>query len=102
MNEYLIHTRAQLSSAMTKIAALDWSRPQVITVKPYRESRSLSINALFHVWVRELAEEFTRRGRKTSEEEMKDILKAEFLGFELRRIPSLSEKGMGVRILSTL
>ena len=48
-------------------------------------NRSLSQNALFHVWCREMAESFTKRDKKGtaySEADMKDLMKHQFLGYE--------------------
>lgn len=48
-------------------------------------NRSLSQNALFHVWCRELAESFTKRdktGEVYTEGQMKMLMKHQFLGYE--------------------
>lgn len=64
----------------------DFNYPVTWEPKVYRNKRSLSQNALFHVWLRELAEHFTAKGYEISEEEMKDLMKHRFLGVEDRVI----------------
>jgi hypothetical protein len=58
----------------------DWSRPVEWRAKPYVGRRSLSQNALFHIWCREMAEHFTAKGVDINEEKAKDLLKYRFLG----------------------
>lgn len=54
-----------------------------VTIKEYKESRSLSQNALFHKWVNELSAYLIKGGRKDSSPEFcKDLLKHTFLGYE--------------------
>lgn len=58
----------------------DWSRPVEWRVKPYVGRRSLSQNALFHIWCREMAKHFEAKGVEIDEEKAKDLLKYRFLG----------------------
>jgi len=54
-----------------------------IRVEPWQEKRSLSQNALFHVWMRQLSEFLIARGRPNcSPDWCKDAMKFTFLGFE--------------------
>ena len=54
-----------------------------VNVVEWRDKRSLSQNALFHVWVGELSEFLIKRGRKDASKEFcKDLLKHTFLGYE--------------------
>jgi len=55
-------------------------------ISRYRAKRSLSQNALFHVWCREIAIHFTAKGHEVSEERMKELLCYKFLGTEDRVI----------------
>lgn len=64
-----------------------WDFKKPVTWKPqeYKNPRSLSQNALFHIWARELAVYFVGRGSNpetTTEENMKLYCKQQFLGFE--------------------
>ena len=58
----------------------DWSKPVEWRVKPYVGRRSLSQNALFHIWCREMAAHFSERGMDIDEEKAKVLLKYRFLG----------------------
>lgn len=62
----------------------DWDHAVQLTVKRYVEKRSLSQNALFHVWCREMAEHF--KAANVTDESMKELLKYKFLGTEDRVI----------------
>jgi hypothetical protein len=52
----------------------------------YQPKRSLSQNALFHVWCREIAVHFSEQGADINEEKMKELLCYKFLGTEDRVI----------------
>jgi len=64
----------------------DFSQPVTWEPKIYRNKRSLTQNALFHVWCRELSAHFSANGYEVSEKEMKDLMKHKFLGCEDRVI----------------
>ncbi|WP_273761559.1 recombination protein NinB [Aeromonas hydrophila] len=59
-----------------------------ITVKPWREKRSLSQNALLHLWMDEISDFLIRHGRiQATPEWVKDAMKHSFLGYiETERI----------------
>lgn len=58
----------------------DWSRPVEWRAKAHVGRRSLSQNALFHIWCREMAEHFAAKGIDIDQERAKDLLKYRFLG----------------------
>lgn len=58
------------------------NRPLKVQLKPYTEQRSLSQNALFHNWVRELVDYFCENDYPITFVQMKKILKNRFLGTE--------------------
>lgn len=63
----------------------DFSTPVTWKPQKYRNVRSLSQNALLHIWVRELAEYFVSKGANaatTNEETVKLFVKQQFLGLE--------------------
>lgn len=63
----------------------DWSTPVSITFQPYQNPRSLTQNALFHVWIRQMVNHFKPARPELTEEEMKDICKFRFLGTESKK-----------------
>jgi hypothetical protein len=64
----------------------NWEYPVQFKVGRYQEKRSLSQNALFHVWCREMADHFSSKGADITEATMKELLKYKFLGTEDRVI----------------
>lgn len=62
----------------------DGSYPIKWEVGRYKHKRSLSQNALFHVWCREIALHFAERGADVNEESMKELLCYKHLGTEDR------------------
>ena len=60
----------------------DWSKPLAIQAKPFEQVRSLSQNALFHVWMKEVRDHFIERTPDVTEEHWKIFFKTEYLGTE--------------------
>jgi hypothetical protein len=63
----------------------DWSTPVSIKPEVYQNPRSLTQNALFHVWIRQMVSHFKPARPELTDEEMKDICKFRFLGTESRK-----------------
>lgn len=62
---------------------LQWGGTLRLRVEPWREKRTLSQNAMFHAWMRELSRFLIKHGRSNcSPEWCKDAMKFTFLGFE--------------------
>ena len=64
----------------------NWEYPVEWKVKRHTPKRSLSQNALFHVWCREMSEHFKAKGADITEERMKELIKYKILGTEDRKI----------------
>lgn len=83
----------------------DFSRPLCIKMENYQNPRSLSQNALLHVWCREISEQMENKGFKVtegnSEEAWKIWLKRRFLGSDDFKISRTVISGQ-VRRTSTL
>ena len=60
----------------------DWSKPLAIQAKPFEQVRSLSQNALFHVWMKEVRDHFIECTPDATEEHWKIFFKTEYLGTE--------------------
>ena len=54
--------------------------PQSLKLGEYDNPRSLTQNALLHVWFRDIAKSFTDRGNAAKEGFIKEMLKHKFLG----------------------
>lgn len=58
-----------------------------LIIKPWRESRSLSQNALAHMWLDEISAYLIKRGKSFATPEwVKDALKHSYLGYEEREM----------------
>ncbi|MDQ9199390.1 YbcN family protein [Cronobacter sakazakii] len=58
-----------------------------LIIKPWRDSRSLSQNALAHMWFSEISAYLIKRGKSfASPEWVKDALKHSYLGYEEREM----------------
>ena len=64
----------------------DWNYAVQFKPKRYVNSRSLSQNALFHVWCKEMSDYFSAKGADVTPEKMKELLKYKLLGTEDRVI----------------
>lgn len=71
-----------LESLRNYLIANGVDHPIRIELKPHKNVRSLSQNALFHAWVRELVDYFCGNDYPITFNEMKKILKNRFLGTE--------------------
>ena len=71
----------------------DGTYPIKCEVSRFRAKRSLSQNALFHVWCREIAVHFASKGADVNEESMKELLCYKHLGTEDRVVGSTVIEG---------
>jgi len=85
-----IHSRQDIEQrvkhVLLRINAWDYETPLAITLKPYTNPRSLSQNALSHKWYRELSESLIMEHTNATEQNMKLLMKRQFLGVEDIRV----------------
>jgi len=60
----------------------DYTYPCAIFLKPYKNPRSISQNAMFHAWCRQLSAWVIERDTSYTPENVKLLLKQKFLGTE--------------------
>lgn len=72
--------------ALTLVDGLDYSKPVTIEVKVVGGKRSLSQNNLYWVWLKALADKFSEKSGPYSKEDMHDLMRHLYLGYEDRRI----------------
>ena len=60
----------------------NYDQPCAITLKPYKNPRTLSQNAMFHAWCRELSAWVIKRDPSYTPDNVKLLLKQKFLGTE--------------------
>jgi len=70
----------RLPFLLKRIEGWDYSSPLVLKLEQYQNPRSLSQNALFHIWCREMAAIFSSKVPDASEDGMKFMMKSKFLG----------------------
>lgn len=79
-------TEKNLPYILKRIEGWDYSCPLVITLEKYKDPRSLSQNALSHIWYREIAKGMAKKGHKIDHEEPDQVwkmwLKRRFLGVD--------------------
>lgn len=64
----------------------DWTHECKLVPQVLREPRTLSQNALMHVWFKDISTYFTERNYPLTPEQAKDLMKYRFLGTEDRVI----------------
>jgi len=89
-SQFVLTQPGDKSRLIALIDGLNLEKPMVFSWKLYKKQRSLSANALSHVWYKEIASELQQRGSKSSPDEVKQILKYNFLGLETRRYKDFS------------
>ncbi|KER00939.1 recombination protein NinB, partial [Photorhabdus temperata] len=65
---------------------LQTKQPHRIIIKPWKNKRSLSQNATAHMWFGEISRYLISNGAKYSPEDVKEMLKHTFLGYEVIEI----------------
>jgi hypothetical protein len=79
-------TRAVAIQAITR---LDITKPQEVTIKPHRKSRTLAQNRLMHKWFACISEaHHNATGQAFKEEVWKTYLKDLFLGYDAMMMPN--------------
>lgn len=64
---------------------LDKDKKAIIKVEEYSNPRSLSANRLYWSWLKEMSKHFSKKGDKYSSEDMHDIMRHKFLGYQKPR-----------------
>ena len=77
-------TMRPLIDAATRMLLKDG--PVVITCDRHREKRSTSANALYWTWLTTLAKHFSRKGNVFTKDDMHDLMRHRFLGYEAKTI----------------
>ena len=62
------------------------SGAQRVTIETIKPHRSLSANSLYWVWLDTLAKHFSKGGNKFSKDDMHDLMRHKFLGYEDRTV----------------
>ena len=65
---------------------LDYSKPLSVEVKPVSKRRSLNQNSLYWMWLKQMADHFSKKAGPYCDEEMHDLMRHLYLGYEDKRI----------------
>jgi len=81
-----IHSRKDIEQRtkyiLARIKDWDYFAPLAITLKPYTNPRTISQNALLHMWCRQLSAHYIKKVDTATPENMKLMMKQRFLGVE--------------------
>ena len=74
----------RLPFLMRRIEEWDYSKPLTIKFEPYENPRSISQNAMAHVWYRQISEEMAKKGHVIKHDKPEEVwklwLKRRFIG----------------------
>ncbi|PAV02389.1 hypothetical protein CBG25_11180 [Arsenophonus sp. ENCA] len=99
-DKLLFHESTKQSVWQTLKAVLATNQPHQLIIKPFKRIRSLSQNALFHLWCAELSKYLCANNANFTAEQVKEMLKHTFLGYEVvERIDVTTQQPERVRTL---
>lgn len=99
-DKLLFHESTKQSVWQTLKAVLATNQPHQLIIKPFKRTRSLSQNALFHLWCAELSKYLCANNANFTAEQVKEMLKHTFLGYEaVERIDVTTKQPERVRAL---
>lgn len=85
--EIIIQSPQDVAQLATSIMQLDFDKPMLVDVRPYRRKRSLDQNALYWMWLTELSEYLQGKGRDFATKEWcHDAMRHSFLGWEEKQL----------------
>uniref|UniRef100_A0A3B0M383 NinB protein n=1 Tax=Arsenophonus endosymbiont of Trialeurodes vaporariorum TaxID=235567 RepID=A0A3B0M383_9GAMM len=97
----LFHESTKQSVWQTLKAVLATKQPHHLIIKPFKQTRSLSQNSLFHFWCGEISKYLCANNANYNPEQVKEMLKHTFLGYEVvERIDVTTREPERVRTLT--
>lgn len=99
-DDIILHDSTKQNVWQLLKAALETKQPHRLIIKPYKQTRSLSQNATAHLWFGEISKYLCDNGAKYTPEQVKEMLKHTFLGYEVvERIDMTTQEPERVRAL---
>ncbi|WGL95996.1 YbcN family protein [Arsenophonus nasoniae] len=99
-DDIILHKSTKQSVWQILKTALATKKPHRLIIKPYKQTRSLSQNSLFHMWVGEISKYLCANGANYTPEQVKEMLKHTFLGYQVvERIDVTTQEPERVRAL---
>ena len=87
--ERIITTEQDRDDFIRDIHDMGLEKPIKFVFQFYKAKRSLSANALCHVWYSEISKEISTITIKTSPEQIKEMMKHSFLGYETKTVQNI-------------
>ena len=87
----LAHAEKQIPYIIKRIKEWDYSAPLCFKLTPYKNPRTTSQNALFHAWCGQMSDHFIAKVPTATRENMKLMMKCQFLGTETIKIGKITE-----------
>lgn len=81
----------QRRRAIDAIMRCNLSKPMTLTLKPFQSRRTLPMNAMLWVWHTHMAKHFSRKAGPFTPEDMHELMKHKFLGYENPRVIGKTE-----------
>ncbi|CDM88201.1 YbcN family protein [Xenorhabdus bovienii] len=98
--DFLFHESTKQSAWQQLKEVLATNQPHRIIIKPWKNTRSLSQNATAHMWFGEISRFLKSNGAKFSPDEVKEMMKHTFLGYEVvERVDARTQEPERVRTL---
>ena len=93
MGKMVANTQEQLKAMMLDALMGGMEYPLSIEIKEHKAKRSLSQNALYWVWLDYMAKHFSKKVPSCTDEQMHDLMRHKFLGYEDKTIGRTEIKG---------
>ncbi|HEK0391930.1 TPA: YbcN family protein [Proteus mirabilis] len=81
--DFLFHESTKNTAWQHLKEVLATNQPHRIIIKPWKNKRSLSQNATFHMWCSEISKYLCKNSANYTPETVKEMLKHSFLGYEV-------------------
>ena len=91
INYIRINEKDQLQERMTALATRigafwNWEKPLMVYYEAYTDPRTRSQNNLYWMWCEEMANYYSRRDTPFTKDDMHDLMRHHFLGYENKTI----------------
>ena len=92
MNSFILRNDQIKAAMITNVAMLPVGGdvPLEVVVREYKAKRSLPSNNLYWSWLNELAKYFSKKGGAFNKDDMHDLMRHQFLGYEDKKVGSTS------------
>ena len=93
MGKRIINNEGDKRAVIEFLQSFNIDEPLQVEIKPYKPKRKLSQNNLYWSWLTTLAKHFSKKAPPYHAEQMHDLMRHKFLGYENQIIGSTEIKG---------